>query len=104
MYVVTKHNAKIAEWSEARNFRGIIDDLDAIVEQNKAYRRVMAEQAVGRPGHYYGRDVVIEGALPAAMFVAAAAEYGGDPDWYTDDAKFQDYMKRHPEYSWLNGK
>ena len=95
--------AKIAELTEARHLRGIVDDVDIIVEQNKLYKQVMAEKAIGRPGHYYGRDIVLEGSLPIAAFIAAAQEFDGDAEWWRDDAKFQKYMKTHSEYSWLNG-
>jgi hypothetical protein len=103
MYVVTNHNTQIAEWTEARNLRGTISDLETIIENNEIYRRFLAEKDSGRPGHYYGRDVVLEGSMPMAGFLVAALEFGGDEDWYKDDAKFQDFMKRHPEYDWLNG-
>lgn len=101
MYIVEKHNVKSAEWLETRNMRGIIDDVERIVENNEIYKKVMYEKDIGRPGHYWGRDVVIEGAMPMAMFIAASQEFGADPDWWQDDRKFQDYMKRHPEFNWL---
>lgn len=103
MYLVTNHNSKIAEWSEVQNLRGFIDDLDPIVRHNQVYRKYLAERDSGRPGHYYGRDVVIEGAMPAAAFFLAPLEFGGDEDWFKDDAKFQSYMARHPNYDWFNG-
>lgn len=103
MYVVTNHNVKLAEWSEARHIRGFIDDLEPIIENNARYRDIMSIKDAGRPGHYYGRDVVLEGAMPISMFLLASQEFGGDDDWFKDDAKFQSFMQRHPEYSWLNG-
>ena len=104
MYTVTKHAERIAEWSQAEALRPFISDLDPILERNAMGRRIMAEKAVGRPGHYYGRSIVIEGEIPAAAFAVAAAEFDNDPDWWKSDTKFQAYLKRHPEYSWLNGK
>jgi hypothetical protein len=101
MYVLTKHNKKLAEWMEPQNLRGTIGDVEKIVENNKVYKRRTAEMAVGRPGHYFGRDVVLEGAMPIAAFIAAPAQFGGDQDWWKDDATFQEYMKRHPAYNWL---
>jgi hypothetical protein len=103
MYFVTNHNRKIAEWTAPGELEGLIDDLEPQLERNMLARKIMAEKDSGRPGHYYGRSMVIEGEIPAAAFAVAAAEFGGDPDWWKDDAKFQDYLKRHPDYSWLNG-
>jgi hypothetical protein len=84
----------------SENFIGVIDDIERIAENNRIYKRVMAEKKVGRPGHYYGRDIVIEGSMPVALFIAAAQEFGADPDWWKDDRKFDDYMTRHPEWDW----
>lgn len=95
--------SQVAELTEARHLRGVIDDIDLIVAQNAVYRKVMAEKAAGRPGHYYGRDIVMEGAIPMGAFIVAAQEFDSDPDWWKEDSKFQAYMKRHPEYSWTNG-
>ncbi len=103
MYFVNKHNAKIAEWSDPSQLRGLISDLDPIMQKNELARQIMADKDSGRPGHYYGRNMVIEGEVPAAAFAIAAEEFGGDPDWWKDDDKFQAYMRRHPGYSWLNG-
>jgi len=103
MYLVTKHNTKIAEWSEERHLRGTIDDLGQIIKNNEVYRDYIASKDTGKPGHYYGRDVMLEGSMPAAAFILAEQEFGGDPDWFKDDRKFQDFMKRHPAYNWLNG-
>lgn len=101
MYILTNHNAKIAEWTSAQNLRGLVADLDAIIETNKRAKQVMEEKDSGRPGHYYGRDIVIEGEMPVAVFHAAALEFDGDADWWKDDTKFQSFMVRHPEYNWL---
>jgi hypothetical protein len=87
---------------EPHNLRGVVDDLDQIMEQNKTYKKIMAEKAVGRPGHYYGRDVIIEGAMPMAAFIAAPAQFGGDQNWWKNDRTFQGYMKTHPGYSWTS--
>jgi hypothetical protein len=104
MYVTIGHDRKISEWLEPQNLQGgPLKDLDIIMKQNEVYRQVMARKDSGRPGHYYGRDVVIEGAVPIAAFLAAAIAYGGDQKWWRDDKKFQDFMKSHPGYSWLNG-
>ena len=104
MYTVTKHSEKIAEWSQADALHPFIDDMDEQMERNALARKIMAEKDSGRPGHYYGRSIVIEGEIPAAAFAVAPAEFGGDPDWWKSDTKFQAFMKKHPEYSWLNGK
>lgn len=83
--------------------RGFIDDLEPIIENNDRYRDIMAVKDSGRPGHYYGRDVVLEGSMPMSLFLLACQEFGGDEKWFEDDRKFQAFMKRHPEYDWLNG-
>ena len=103
MFIKTTHNEKIAQWMNDADMRQLIPDMVQIEEKNAAAREIMTQKDSGRPGHYYGRSAVIEGEMPVAMFHAAALEYGGDPDWWKDDKKFQDYMKRHPSFSWLNG-
>lgn len=102
MYIVENHNKKLGEMLAPENLVGVIDDLPQIMRNNQVYREVMDAKKVGRPGHYYGRDAVIEGAMPIAAFIMAEHEFGGDPHWYQDDKKFQDFMKRNPGYSWLN--
>lgn len=102
MYVVENHNKQIAEALAPENLRGTIDDLPQIMRNNEVYREVMDAKDAGRPGHYWGRDMVIEGAMPMAAFLMTKHEFGGDEDWYRDDRKFQDFMKRNPGYSWLN--
>ena len=100
--VVHKCEREMSEMLEPRNLRGTIDDLEDIIADNEIYRAIMDEKAVGKPGHYYGKDMVIEGAMPMAAFMLTPLEFGGDQDWWKDDRKFQDYMKRNPAYSWLN--
>lgn len=95
--------AKIIEMTEARHLRGVIDDVEQIAERNARVRKALAEKDSGRPGHYYGKDIVLEGSIPMAAFVVAAQEFDGDPEWWRDDAKFQKYMQNHPEWNWLNG-
>ncbi len=103
MYVIAANdlNAPFAETLEARNLRGAIDDLGLIVDNNLKMKQLIEEKDAGKPGHYYGRDMMIEGSMPMAAFLMAKFEYGGDDDWYKDDRKFQDYMKRNPIYNWL---
>lgn len=103
MYVVYENDRAASEVLEPRNMRGVIGDLEAIIEFNAKARDIMTEKDRGRPGHYYGRDIVIEGSVPVALHHAAAIEYGGDPDWWKDDRLFADFMKRNPMFSWLNG-
>jgi hypothetical protein len=103
MIFTTKRDRDVAEWTEARHLRGIVDDLEPLIEKVEVTKGFILDKDSGRPGHYWGRDIMIEGQLPAAAFHLAALEFGGDPDWYQDDAKFQAYMKRHPEYSYFNG-
>jgi hypothetical protein len=93
--------AETIEALESRNLREQIPDIDKVIEQNQRAKRIIFEQNVGRPGPYYGRDVVIEGAVPVAKFYAAQLEFGGDIDWWKDDRKFQAYMRRNPECNWL---
>jgi monomeric isocitrate dehydrogenase len=102
-YKTTRSDSTLAEWMNDADMREVLPDMAAIEAQNAVYRDIMVEKDRGRPGHYFGRDVVIEAQMPAAMLHAAALEFGGDPDWWKDDAKFQDYMKRHPSFSLLNG-
>ena len=99
-------------WAEALdtiNFKpgealgGSISDLQPILDNNAIYRDVLASKNSGRPGFYYGRDVVIEGSLPTSLFILAAEEFGGDDEWYRDDKKFDSFMKRHPEWDWRTG-
>ena len=101
MYVITPHNNIIDDVTQERNLRGYIDDLEPIIEQNARAKRIMEDKDRGRPGHYWGRDLVIEGSVPMAAFHLAPFEFDGDPDWWKDDARFQEYMKRHPSYNWL---
>lgn len=117
MYIITEHKRdpatightmwkpglsteKARELGRSENFVGVIDDLETIVEHNQIYKQVMREKNVGKPGYYWGRDVVIEGSMPMALFVAAAQEFDQDPDWFMSDAKFDSYMSRHPEFDW----
>lgn len=104
MYFIEKHRDKIAEWSQPENLRGFISNLDAQMDRNSIARKIMAEKDSGRPGHYYGRNIVIEGEIPAAAFAVAPNEFDGDTEWWKDNIKFEAYMRRHPSYSWLNGK
>ena len=92
---------KVQAVGEARNLRGIVDNIEQTVERNKAAQEFMETGNAGRPGHYYGRDVVIEGAVPEVAFYTAPNEFAGDIDWFKDDRKFQQYMRDHPEYNWL---
>jgi hypothetical protein len=104
MFIVTKNLQKVtAEVSEPQTLRHIVDDITPILERNQVTKEFIAEKDSGRPGHYWKRDIMLEGCMPAAAFHMAALEFDGDPDWYTDDKKFQDYMKRHPRYSYFNG-
>ncbi len=82
---------------------GAISDLNQIISNNEIYRDVLASKNSGRPGFYYGRDVVIEGSMPMTIFLLGCEEYGGDDEWYRDDKKFNDFMKRHPRWDWRNG-
>ena len=92
---------EVREALEPRNLRGVVDDIDQIMEQNQQYKERMEALDSGRPGHYWGKDIVIEAAMPLASFLVTHLEYDGDPDWYQDDRKFQDFLKRNPGYSWL---
>lgn len=100
MYVVNSYN-KDFDVLEARNLRGQVDDLDQIIDRNLFYKQAIDEKDSGKPGHYYGRDAMIEGSMPMAAFLLVPHEFGGDTEWYKDDKKFQDYMKRNPIYNWL---
>lgn len=116
MYILTSHandpDQEHVQWSpglsttsaremlDGSDIRHVINDYDQIARNNQVYKQVMAEKAIGRPGHYYGRDVVLEGSMPVALFIAAAQEFGADPDWWKDDKKFDNYMLRHPEWDW----
>lgn len=102
-FKTTQSDATLAGWMNDADMREVLPDMTAIEEENARYRKIMAAKAVGRPGHYYGRDIVIEAQMPVAMMHAAALEFGGDPDWWKDDRKFQDYLKRHPSFSLVNG-
>lgn len=94
--------AEMREWLDPSNLREALPGLDASIERNRLMKKIVAEKDSGKPGHYYGRDIMIEGEVPLAVFLAAALEFDGDPDWFKDDKKFQDYMSRHREtYSWF---
>ena len=104
MYVVVAkdRNLVAAEALEARNLRGLVDDVEAIVEGNQKLKQVIEEKDRGKPGHYYGRDMMLEARMPMVSFLLVPYEFGGDKDWFKDDRKFQEYMKRNPEYSLLH--
>lgn len=93
-----------SEQMDPHMLRGAVDDLEQIVAKNDIMRQRIAEKDVGKPGHYFGRDMMIEGNMPMAAFMLAPYEFGGDQNWWRDDTKFQAYMKRHPAYSYLNGR
>lgn len=101
MYIITKGDKPFDDVMGAEALRGFVDDIEPIMERNKMAKAIMEEKDRGRPGHYYGRDVVIEASVPLAVGLMAAREFGDDPLWYRDDNKFQDFMRRHSEYSWL---
>lgn len=98
--VISKHNREVAEWQESDEFVQAVSDYLPIVAQNQVYKRIMAEKKVGRPGHYYGRDMIIEGAMPLAKFAMVPQEYGGNMDWWRDDKLFDDYMSRNKQWDW----
>jgi hypothetical protein len=48
-----------------------------------------------------------ESRIPAELFVALSSKtgpYAGDPNWWKDDKKFYDYLRRHPEHDGRPGK
>lgn len=98
-----------AEASQPEHFRpgealeGADSEMFGVIEQNKRYRQYIAELDRGKPGHYYGREVMFEGSIPTVAFYMAAEEFGGDENWYQNDQQFEDYMKRHPYWDWRNG-
>jgi hypothetical protein len=87
----------VREMLDPRGLPGI----EQVVQQNLVMKQIIEEVDSGKPGHYHGRDIMLEGAMPAAHFFLAPLEYGGDTDWWRDDAKFQDMMKRNSIYNWL---
>jgi len=90
------------EWLAPQNLRAAMGDhLDQLAEKNDTMRQIIAEKDVGKPGHYWERDIMIEGEMPLAVFMLTHLEFKGDPDWYKDDGKFQEFMKRNPIYSYL---
>lgn len=101
-HLVFNNQEQVHEMLEPTNLRGFIGDIGQIAEQNARMKQIIEEKDAGQPGHYYGRDVMLEGAMPIAHFMLAPMEYGGDTDWYKDDRKFQDFMKRRPVYNWLD--
>jgi hypothetical protein len=104
MYVIVPHSRLINDAFKAENLRGVVDNIDTIVESNKICREIVKQRDRGKPGHYWGRDIMLEGAIPEVVFYLTPAEYDNDPTWWKDDKKFQDFMRRHPEYSWLESK
>jgi len=90
------------ELLEPQNLRGAVESMDRLMEQNKLHQEIVETVDSGKPGHYWGRDIMLEGAMPFAHFMVAALEYGGDPNWFKDDKNFQDFLKRNPGYSWLH--
>lgn len=100
MYVITKGEKPFDALMDGELTRND-PDTRAIAVGNQLAKQIMEEKDSGRPGHYYGRDIVIEGQMPASLFLMAAREFEDDPTWYTDDKKFQDFMARHPKWNWL---
>src|SRR6266446_486732 len=81
------------------NLRGIVDDIEDIAEMNQRWKRIAEENDSGRPGHYWGKDVMLEGQMPMAAFLLAPLEYGDNVDWWRDDKLFNDFMNRNPIYN-----
>ena len=84
---------------EPGNLRGVLN-IEQTAEENKVYKRHLDDKDAGKPGHYWGRDIMIEGAMPMAAFLMTPLEYGDDQDWFKDDKKFEDFMRRRPIYDW----
>src|SRR3972149_1034909 len=100
-FIISKGSKPCDDVMSPQTLRGFVSDVDRIMEKNQSAKQIMEEKDSGRPGHYYGRDVVLEGAVPLAVHLMAAREFGDDISWFQDDRKFQDFMVRHPEYSYL---
>jgi hypothetical protein len=84
---------------EPGNLRGLLN-IEHTAEENQTYKRHLDAKDSGKPGHYWGRDIMIEGQMPMAAFLMTPLEYGDDTDWFKDDKKFEDFMKRRPIYDW----
>jgi hypothetical protein len=116
MYIVGKHpeplvhdvdlmpeikmDSQIArEMLEPGNLRGIVD-IEHTAEENQTYKRHLDDKDSGKPGHYWNRDIMIEGQMPVAAFLMTPLEYGDNELWYKDDKQFDDFMSRRPIYDW----
>jgi hypothetical protein len=95
-----KMDSQVArEMLEPGNLRGVLD-IEHTAEENQTYKRHLDAKDSGKPGHYWGRDIMIEGQMPMAAFLMVPLEYGDDQYWFKDDRLFEDFMKRRPIYDW----